>query len=445
MTYKSQFRVWDRFLVLALLAWFFLCASFAYAENPSPAAMLDIGPIVNSKMKQVTVGADPEHEEEACEIRAIHMAGALPDGFVPNEVNTVSSFGSRFPIYIFFDNKNDAGIMNFYTEGSAISMNPFSAYLFSGLGSLADISGVAGWDTSNVKDMCSLFSGAKSLPDALALRNWDTSGVTDMSYMFSDAVSLVFIDVSSWDTGNVTDMTCMFQVGANHAGDGQLREINGLGNLDVSNVRDMTCMFYGAGQMTYYDVSRWDVSKVESMNHMFCDNNRLASLDLSRWDVSNVKTMYCMFDDCHSLKTIGDVSRWNTSSLIDAGGWLNYASSFVGNNEGILDLSGWNTGNLKAVGEMFLYTKIHTIDLTGWSFDSITNDRWEGAGRGIYYETGNDPEALRGFGQMFRNTANLTAVYVSPAGLDSFNAAVEREVNTLDMWANSKSDGFTVK
>ena len=445
MTYKSQFRVWNRFLVLALLAWFFLSASFACAEGSPPAAMLDIGPVVNSKMKQVTVGANPEHEEEACEIRAIHMAGALPDGFVPNEVNTVSSFGSRFPIYIFFDNKNDAGIMNFYTEGSAISMNPFSAYLFSGLGSLADISGVAGWDTSNVKDMCSLFSGAKSLPDALALRNWDTSGVTDMSYMFSEAVSLMFIDVSNWNTGNVTDMTCMFQVGESWAGNGQLREINGLGDLDVSNVTDMTCMFYGAGQMTYYDISRWDVSKVESMNHMFCDNRSLVSLDLSKWDVSSLKTIHCMFDDCYAIKTIGDVSHWNTVNLVDAGAWFNFTNAFVGDNTGTLDLSGWDTRNLKSVSEMFVGTKLHTIDLSGWTFDSITNERWEGAGRGIYYETGNDTETLCGFGQMFRGSPYLKTVYVSQDGLDSFNKAVENGANTTDMWLNTQADEFTVK
>ena len=94
---------------------------------------------------------------------------------------------------------------------------------------------------------------------------------------------------------------------------------------------------------------------------------------------------------------------------------------------------------------MFLKTQIYTIDLSGWTFDSIINEKWEGAGRGIYYETGNGPEALRGLGQMFKDTKNLTTVYVSPTGLDSFNAAVEREINTLDMWTGSKAKGFTIK
>ena len=152
-----------------------------------------------------------------------------------------------------------------------------------------------------------------------------------------------------------------------------------------------------------------------------------------------------MFDDNQKLLTIGDVSRWNTASLIDAGGWLNDARSFVGDNYGMLDLSGWDTSNLKSAGEMFLNTKIHTIDLSGWTFASITNDSWEGAGRGIFYEAGNNSETLRGMGQMFKNTSQLTAVYVSQTGLESYNAAVENDVNTLDMWTGSRTNGFTVK
>ena len=139
-------------------------------------------------------------------------------------------------------------------------------------------------------------------------------------------------------------------------------------------------MFYGAGQMMYYDIGGWDVSKVTSMNHMFCDNRELRSLDLSKWDVSSLRTVYCMFDDNVKLTTIGDVSHWNTVNLIDAGAWLNECCSFVGDNTGTLDLSGWDTRNLKSTGEMFVRTKIRTIDLTGWTFESMTNDGWEDAG-----------------------------------------------------------------
>lgn len=444
MTYRSRCKVLWIILCITLLFPFLLSTS--RAESNSVDSMLDIGSVINRKMKYLSTKVDPENGTQVSLLRAIRMTDSLPDDFVPAEENIVSTVDSACPVYIFFENKDDTGIMYFYTEGNRIVVHPDSAFMFYSFPALTDISGVTDWDTSQVITMYGMFAQDTSLPDALALRYWNTSNVTNMEFMFAEDSSLMYIDVSNWKTGNVTKMGSMFQVGNSYAGNGQLIEILGLGNWDVSNVTDMTCMFYGAGKMTNYDISNWDVSKVESMNHMFCDNFKLKTLDLSGWDVSNVKTIYSMFDDAQSLTTIGDVSHWNTSSLIDAGGWLNYATSFVGDDSGNLDLSGWDTSNLKATGEMFLKTKIHTIDLSGWTFNSVTNDSWEGAGRGIYYEYGNGYGAeVQGFGQMFKDMPELTSVYVSDSGLESFNAAVEREVNIEEMWTNSKCTGFTVK
>ena len=408
-------------------------------------SMLETGMTVNARMKSLAAGADQSYQSESDDIKAIRMADSLPEGFVPSDANTVSVPDSGNPVYIFFDNENDAGIMYFYTKGDTIGMNPDSSLLFANNTALADISGIAGWDSSHVINMYGLFTNARSLPEGLSLRNWDTSGVQDMRYMFSGCTSVLFIDVSNWDTGKVLSMAGMFQVGDNWKGNGQLTEIIGLGDLDVSNVMDMTSMFYGAGQMTTYDIGRWNVSKVESMNHMFCDNFKLRSLDLSSWDVSSLKTIYCMFDDNLKLKSIGDVSHWNTVNLIDAGGWLNGAHSFVGDDNGVLDISGWDTSNLKSAGEMFYYTTLHTIDLSGWTFDSITNELWEGANSGIYYETGNDSEKYMGLGGMFLDSGKLSTVYISQSGLDSYNAVVNDGVNIVDMWKNTKAGGFTVK
>lgn len=600
--------------------------------NKPASSMLIIGEEVNTKMKTLAAGTNTSYGAQTTDIKAIRMADSLPAGFIPSEANTVSTPDSKYPVYIFFDDTNDAGIIYFYTEGDTITMNPNSRFMFlrnmaladiSGLAnwdssyvttlrtafretsitsldalanwdvsnvtefeqtfrfvsslndisalanwnvssattmrnlfaadtSLLDLSPVANWDTSNVKDlsylfedhttitdisplanwdtsnvtnlrgtfyntaslanisalanwdtskvtdmyglfyknasladlsplanwntgkvtnmygafqsltslvslaplanwdtssvtdMHNLFRNDTSLVDASALANWNTSNVTDMKSMFHSDSALTTVDVSNWDTGNVTTMAGMFTVGSDFVGDGQLREIIGIEDLDTSNVTDMTTMFYGAGQMTHYDIANWDVSKVESLNHMFCDNFKLESLDLSKWDVSSVKTMYDMFDDDNSLTTIGDVSHWNTASLIDIGGWLNGATSFVGDN-GTLDLSGWDTSHVKVTGEMFRATKLQTIDLSGWNFGSVINGAWDGAGEGIYYEYGNLQAVYQGFSVMFQNIPTLTKVYVSQSGLNSFNTAVNNGAKTTNMWSGSGASSFTVK
>ena len=508
-------------------------------------AELDTGRNVNAKMKSLASGTTKTHTDETSDIKAIRMGDTLPNGFTASASNTISLSTSTYPVYIWFDNTNDAGIMYVYTEADRVRMNSDSSYIFtkhslltdiSGLeewdssmvavlsntfsfdtvlsdltplsdwdltsvtilyqtfmndtslvslnglekwdtslfmyswstfaycSSLSDISALSNWDTGNIMLFKAMFYGDSSLEDASALSGWDTSSavdmssmfgkdsslttidvaswntsnVTDMSDMFVFAKSLVSIDVSGWDTHNVTKMDSMFAVGENYAGNGQLTEIIGLGDLDVSNVTDMTCMFYGAGEMTHYDIADWDVSKVQSFNHMFADNFKLESLDLSKWDVSSLKTIWNMFNDDSSLTTVGDISHWNTVNLIDAGGFLTRATAFVGDN-GTLDLSGWNTTNLKAMSQMFYGTNLYNIDLSGWTFDSITSQAWEGAGEGIYYTYST------GFGTAFQDTPNLEHVYVSQSGLDSFNAAVSRGVSTSNMWTGSNISSFTVK
>ena len=259
-----------------------------------------------------------------------------------------------------------------------------------------------------------------------------------MHYMFAGDKLLLRVDAYGWDTSNVRTMACMFCVGDNYVANGMLQQINGIGEWDVSNVADMTAMFYGAGKMRYYDISRWNVGKVQSMNHMFCDNRELCQLDLSGWDVSSLKTINNIFDDNYQLTSIGDVSHWNTSSLIDASCWLNGATSFVGSN-GTLDLSGWDTRNVKSTQEMFRATRLKVIDLSGWTFDAVTNSAWEGAGDDIYYEY------TTGMRIMFKDTPLLQTVYLSADGLASFEAAVERGVAVADMWLGSAISGFTVK
>ena len=89
--------------------------------------------------------------------------------------------------------------------------------------------------------------------------------------------------------------------------------------------------------------------------------------------------------------------------------------------------------------------KLQKIDLSGWNFDSIINERWEGAGRGIYYETGNDEDAYKGLSWMFNETPHLKMVYISQLGLESFDSAVKRGVNIEHMWTDSKIKDFTIK
>lgn len=490
-------------------------------EWPNIGAVLADGPTVNAKLKALAgtnLGNNPVNATDRA-IKTIKRAAALPQDFdTASQTHIISAEGSA-PIYAWFDNTNNAGVIYIYADSAIIKTGSDVSRMFQYMTSLVDAPAIASWDTSNATSLRAMFQGDTSLVSA-AVAHWDTSNVTDMagafnlcesltsvdvsgwdtsnvtsmyalfagcesltsidvsdwdtpnvanmsfmfwhdkslasidvsgletqnvanmSHMFQGCKSLTSIDVSSWGTTNVTDMSSMFSVGDSHLGNGQLSEIIGLENWDASNVTNMTAMFYGAGQMTHYNISGWNVSKVEGMQHMFCDNFMLESLDLSGWNMSSVKTIYDMFDDARSLTTLGDISHWSTANLIDAGGFLNGATSFVGDN-GALDLSGWDTSNLLAAGEMFRETPLTTIDIRGWDFSKLTNDSWEGAGSGIYYETGNT-SSYPGLSGMFLNMPNLQNAYIDQGGKDTFDAAVARGVNVTKFWQGSPISDFTI-
>jgi surface protein len=79
---------------------------------------------------------------------------------------------------------------------------------------LKNISALANWDVSKVKNMECMFSGCEQLQDISALANWDVSRVENMRLMFYGCNPLMDITaLSSWDISNVRNITCMFEIG----------------------------------------------------------------------------------------------------------------------------------------------------------------------------------------------------------------------------------------
>ena len=83
-----------------------------------------------------------------------------------------------------------------------------------------------------------------------------------------------------------------------------LREIEGIENLNTENVTDMAGMFSGCSRLTSLNVSNFNTENVTDMSNMFCLCSGLTSLDVSNFNTENVTDMSYMFDGCFNLKTI---------------------------------------------------------------------------------------------------------------------------------------------
>ena len=315
-------------------------------------AMLDTGKVVNSKLKSLAASVvsgeettiTPEFNPSSSydwnyandryiKSISIHLKTPAPADFNPSEMNTISSTASKKPIYIIFDNTNDAGIMHFYTEGEKIFLPSDSSFMFYLFASLSEISGISDWDTTNVADMSYMFynAGNSATTFTLDLSSWNTSNVTSMSYMFSNAgrsaTTWSIGDLSSWDTSNVTNMSYMFS-GAGFSA--ATWSIGDLSSWNTSNVINMSYMFSEAGRSAttfILDLSSWNTSNVTDMSYMFLYAGFFATtftLDLSSWNTSSVTSMSGMFESTGNFATTWSVtipqtngnSINNTTSLL---------------------------------------------------------------------------------------------------------------------------------
>lgn len=91
----------------------------------------------------------------------------------------------------------------------------------------------------------------------------------------------------------------------------------------------------------------------------------LENIDISSFDMSDVEIIGNLFQNNQNwLRSLGDISHWDTRNLRELG-VIRYASYYVDS----LDLSGWETPQLRRVGQVFPNGRI--IDISNWNTSLI--------------------------------------------------------------------------
>lgn len=112
-----------------------------------------------------------------------------------------------------------------------------------------------------------MFTNCSVLANIDGLANWDTSKVTDMSWMFGndDGGAMEISDltpIEKWNVGNVIDMNSMF-LGC------KIKNINSLSNWNVSNLASVSQMFQGNPITDASGINNWNITKVTDFAGMF--------------------------------------------------------------------------------------------------------------------------------------------------------------------------------
>jgi len=110
-------------------------------------------------------------------------------------------------------------------------------------------------------------------------------------------------------------------------------------------------MFYKCKSLLFLpDISKFDTSNIVNMNDMFCECSSLIFLsDISKWNTSKLERTAEMFYGCSSLTFLPDISKWDTSKI------KNMNSMFYGCKSLLYlpDISKWNIKNVETKKNIF--------------------------------------------------------------------------------------------
>ncbi len=132
-------------------------------------------------------------------------------------------------------------------------------------------------------------------------------------------------------------------------------------NLNLTGTTDLSLMFAYAPKFNG-DISGWDTSSVIIISNMF-RNSSSFNQDIGDWDTSSVSDMAGMFMATSSFNQ--DIGGWNTSSVVTMSGMFNRAVSF---NQ---DIGDWNTSNVGTMSGMFSGASSFNQDISGWDTSSV--------------------------------------------------------------------------
>ena len=141
-----------------------------------------------------------------------------------------------------------------------------------------------------------------------------------------------------------------------------------LSNSTIYAPKDSNGLFRNMKALKSLNTDNLDFSRTETMRNMIQDCQSLVTLDVSDWDTGNVKDMAYMFLSCYKLESINGLNNWDVSSVSDMTQTFAFCKVLPE-----LDVSGWDVSNVTSmVGTFGQCFKLKTVNTTGWKPLSVT-------------------------------------------------------------------------
>ena len=193
----------------------------------------------------------------------------------------------------------------------------------------------------------------------------------DLSFMFSECAGL--ISANEFSRINIKDNSFLSDKNKNSS---EILELyNKIPNfielylpLDIKGIDHL---FYNCKSLkSLPDISKWNTNNVTQMNNLFYNCESLISLpDISKWNTNNVTHMNYLFYNCDLLISLPDISKWNTNNLTQMNNLFYNCKSLIL----LPDISKWNTNNVTHMNNLFYNCKslISLPDISIWNTNNV--------------------------------------------------------------------------
>ena len=141
-----------------------------------------------------------------------------------------------------------------------------------------------------------------------------------------------------------------------------------LSNSTIYAPKDSNGLFRNMKALKSLNTDNLDFSRTETMRNMIQDCQSLVTLDVSDWDTGNVKDMAYMFLNGYKLESINGLNNWDVSSVTDMTQTFAFCKVLPE-----LDVSGWDVSNVTSmVGTFGQCFALKTVNTTGWKPLNVT-------------------------------------------------------------------------
>lgn len=414
-----------------------------------PMAMFKTGLEVNQTMKELSGYSNPT--QDTGDGRIEKFAYKAISGLQGNDSGDIATIkaatgvtdvrpvydveNSDGHIYMWCEIENGQRVIYWTANTNKVKLNPDSRWFFCNLQSVRYIEDLDKFDSSEAVNLISFFYGCKRLISTqdhpLQLSGFKTPKATKFNVMFCNCSNIEYLDISNM----------VIHYDASEDGDfynrsGNMNSMfNGCTNLEnliindsfTAEARDINRMFYNCQNLKGFQniVNKIKTDNAVNMSYMFYSiKEEVDELDVSGFNTSNVKAMDGLFYRCSGIKSFKVLDHFDTTNLgVDMGGsdgtgWM--FSDCTGLTE--LDLSSFDTHNVHWMKGMFSgCTNLVTIYA---SENFVTPDPIYGAG----------------YDYVFNNCTNL----VGGAGT-AYNGNQGREYARIDDPDNGRPGYFTAK